>query len=74
MITVYFKEECGFSQKTLRASKADISVVGQREILTIRYMGDDDVIAQFDMNSVVGWTNYDYDYADDGSEANENDD
>lgn len=60
MITVYFEKECGFSQRTLNASKADISVVGQREILTIRNIGDD-AIAQFDMNSVIGWTNYDYD-------------
>lgn len=60
MITVYFERECGFSQRTLRAEKADISVVGQREILTIRDHFDNP-IAQFDMNSVVGWTNYDYD-------------
>ena len=60
MITVYFEKECGFSQRTLIAEKADISVVGQREILTIRDKFDD-AIAQFDMNSVIGWTNYDYD-------------
>ena len=60
MITVYLEKECGFSQRTLSAEKADISVVGQREILTIRNNWDD-AIAQFDMNSVVGWTNYDYD-------------
>lgn len=60
MITVYFEKECGFSQRTLRAEKADISVVGQREILTVRNYTDD-AIAQFDMNSVIGWTNYDYD-------------
>lgn len=57
MITVYLE---GFAQRTLRAEKADISVVGKREILTIRNISDD-AIAQFDMNSVVGWTNYDYD-------------
>lgn len=60
MITVYFEKECGFSQRTLRAEKAVIYVVGQREILTIKD-NFDDAIAQFDMNSVVGWTNYDYD-------------
>ena len=60
MITVYFERECGFSQRTLNAVKADISVVGQREILTVKN-SDDVAIAQFDMNGVVGWTNYDYD-------------
>ena len=49
MITVYFK---GFAQRTLRAVSADISVVGQREMLTIRDYCDN-AIAQFDMNSVV---------------------
>lgn len=60
MITVYFEKECGFSQRTLSAERADISVVGQREILTIRNNADI-AIAQFDMNGVIGWTNYDYD-------------
>lgn len=53
MITVYFERECGFSQRTLSAASADISVVGQREILTLRDYGDE-AIAQFDMNAVVG--------------------
>lgn len=67
MIIVYLE---GFAQRTLRAEKADISVVGQREILTVRNYADN-AIAQFDMNSVVGWTNYDYDYddTDDGGDA-----
>ncbi len=60
MITVYFEEVRGFSQRTLRAARADISVVGQREILTIRDYADN-AIAQFDMNAVVGWCNDDYD-------------
>ena len=68
MITVYFDRECGFSKKTLRASKADVSVVGQREILTIRDYGDN-AIAQFDMNSVVGWCNDDYDETDEEGDA-----
>lgn len=68
MITVYFEKECGFSQRTLSAEKADISVVGQREILTIRDRFDD-AIAQFDMNSVFGWCNDDYDTTDDGGDA-----
>lgn len=59
MITVYF-DGVGFSQKTLSAIKADISVIGQREILTIRDYADN-AIAQFDMNTVVGWCNDDYD-------------
>ena len=60
MITVYFVEVQCFSQRTLRAISADISVVGQREILTIRDYADN-VIAQFDMDAVVGWCNDDYD-------------
>ena len=60
MITVYFDEVQGFSQRTLRAVSVDISVVGQREILTIRGFNDN-AIAQFDMNAVVGWCNDDYD-------------
>ena len=62
MITVYFEKECGFSQRTFGAekAKADISVVGQREILTIRDFADN-AIAQFDMNYVVGWCNDYYD-------------
>lgn len=60
MITVYFERECGFSQRTLIAESADISVVGQREILTIRNTHGSE-IAQFDMNTVVGWCNDDYD-------------
>ena len=60
MITVYFERGCGFSKRTLKAERADISVIGQREVLTIRNNGDI-AIAQFDMNGVVGWTNYDYD-------------
>lgn len=63
MITVYFDNGCGFSQRTLRAAKADISVVGQREILTIRDYADN-AVAQFDMNTVVGWCNDDYDNTD----------
>lgn len=65
MITVYLE---GFAQRTLRAVKADISVVGQREILTIRdYV--DNAIAQFDMNAVVGWCNDDYDDTDNGGDT-----
>lgn len=60
MITVYFENGCGFSKRTVRAERADISVVGQREILTI-INGANNPIAQFDLNSVIGWTNYDYD-------------
>ena len=67
MIIVYF-DSVGFSQRTLRAAKADISVVGQREILTIRDYGDN-AIAQFDMNSVVGWCNDDYDDTDEEGDA-----
>lgn len=67
MITVYLEKECGFSQRTLNAKKADISVVDQREILTIRNHIDD-AIAQFDMNSVVGWCDYFYDNTDDGDD------
>ena len=65
MITVYFDKECGYSQITitLRAGKADISAVGQREILSIRDYADN-TIAQFDMNAVVGWCNDDYEYTD----------
>lgn len=63
MITVYFDNGCGFSQRTLRAVNADISVVGQREILTIRDYCDN-AIAQFDMNTVVGWCDDDYDETD----------
>ena len=59
MITVYF-DDVGFSQRTLIAESADISVVGQREILTIRNTHGSE-IAQFDMNAVVGWCNDDYD-------------
>lgn len=59
MITVYF-DGVGFSQRTLSAESADISVVGQREILSIRDYCEN-AIAQFDMNSVVGWCNDDYD-------------
>ena len=59
MITVYF-DGVGFPQRTLSAESADISVVGQREILTIKD-NFDNAIAQFDMNSVVGWCNDDYD-------------
>lgn len=68
MITVYFERECGFSKRTLRAVSADISVVGQREMLTIRDYCDN-AIAQFDMNGVVGWCNDDYDETDDGDDA-----
>lgn len=57
MITVYLE---GFAQRTLRAEKADISVVGKREILTIRD-AIDNPIAQFDMNTVIGWCNDAYD-------------
>ncbi len=64
MITVYLE---GFAQRTLRAAKADISVVGQREILTIRDYADN-AIAQFDMNSVIGWCNDDY-VEDDGGDT-----
>ena len=64
MINVYFKKECGFSPKTLNAESADVSAVGQREILTVKGAFDT-VIAQFDMNIVVGWANYDYEYDDD---------
>ena len=58
MITVYF-DGVGFSQRTLSAESADISVVGQREILTIRNTHGSE-IAQFDINAVVGWCNNDY--------------
>jgi len=67
MITVYF-DGVGFAQRTLRAVSADISVVGQREILTIRDYCDN-AIAQFDMNTVVGWCNDDYDETDDGGDT-----
>lgn len=59
MITVYF-DEVNFSEKSFNAIKADISQIGQREILTIRNSCDD-AIAQFDMNAVVGWCNDSYD-------------
>ena len=65
MITVYFDEVQGFSQRIFRALRADISVVGQREILTIRDYADN-AIAQFDMDAVVGWCNDDYDETVDG--------
>lgn len=65
MITVYLE---GFAQKTLSAAKADISVVGQREILTIRDYADN-AVAQFDMNTVVGWCNDDYDETDEEGDA-----
>ena len=68
MITVYFERECGFSQRTFSAVKADISVVGQREILTIRNNADI-AIAQFDMNGVIGWCNDDYDETDEEGDA-----
>lgn len=68
MITVYFDNGCGFSQRTLSAERADISVVGQREILTIRDYADN-AIAQFDMNSVIGWCNDTYDDTDDEGDA-----
>ena len=64
MITVYLE---GFSQRTLSAERADISVVGQREILTIRNTHGSE-IAQFDMNTVVGWCNDDYDETDEGDD------
>ena len=67
MITVYF-DGVGFSQRTLSAESADISVVGQREILTIRNTHGGE-IAQFDMNTVVGWCNDDYDETDDGGDT-----
>lgn len=63
MITVYF-DDVQFSQRTFDAEKADISAIGQREILTIRNCVDD-AIAQFDMNAVIGWCN---DYYDGGAE------
>jgi hypothetical protein len=66
MITVYFDRGCGFSQITLSAIRADVSVVGQREILTVSDYADG-AIAQFDMNAVVGWCNNDY-VEDDGGE------
>ena len=59
MITVYF-DGVNFSEKTFEAKKADISQIGQREILTIKN-NYDDAIAQFDMNAVVGWCNNGYD-------------
>lgn len=59
MITVYF-DGVGFPQRTLSAESADISVVGQREILTVSDYTDG-AIAQFDMNAVVGWCDDDYD-------------
>ena len=65
MITVYLE---GFAQRTLSAESADISVVGQREILTIRNTHGSE-IAQFDMNTVVGWCNDDYDETDDGGDT-----
>lgn len=67
MITVYF-DGVGFSQRTLSAESADISVVGQREILSIRDYADN-AIAQFDMNAVVGWCNDDYDETDEEGDA-----
>ena len=60
MITVDYEQDCGFSQRTLEAKMADISVIGQREILTIRD-AIDNPIAQFDMNTVIGWCNDAYD-------------
>lgn len=59
MITVYF-DEVNFSEKSFKATKADISQIGQREILTIKNSCDD-AVAQFDMNTVVGWCNDSYD-------------
>ena len=59
MITVYF-DGVEFSQRTFDVEKAEISAIGQREILTIRNCADV-AIAQFDMNCVVGWTNDVYD-------------
>lgn len=67
MITVYLE---GFAQRTLRAVNADISVIGQREILTIRDYCDN-AIAQFDMNAVVGWCNDDYEYTDEEGDKND---
>lgn len=63
MVTVFF--ESYFTQRTLRAETADISVVGKREILIVRDYADR-IIAQFDMNTVIGWCNDDYDDTDDG--------
>jgi hypothetical protein len=62
MITVYF-DDVDFSKKSFRGTRADISVVGQREILSIRDYADN-AIAQFDVNAVVGWCNDDYEYTD----------
>ena len=59
MITVYF-DEVDFSEKSFNATKAEITQIGQREILTIKN-NNDDAVAQFDMNAVIGWCNDGYD-------------
>lgn len=59
MITVYF-DDVDFSKKTFRGTRGDIVAIGNREILSIRDYADN-AIAQFDMNTVVGWCNEDYD-------------
>lgn len=60
MITVYFEEVDDFSEKSFNAAKAEITQVGQREILTVKNSYDD-AVAQFDMNTVIGWINSSYD-------------
>lgn len=59
MITVYF-DDVDFSEKSFNATKADISQIGQREILTIMN-NHESAVAQFDMNTVIGWCNDNYD-------------
>lgn len=63
MITVYF-EDVEFSEKSFDAAKADISQIGQREILTI-LTSHDNAVAQFDMNTVIGWCNDAYEEKED---------
>lgn len=62
MITVYF-DDVDFSKKSFRGRSGDIVVIGNREILSIRDYTDN-VIAQFDMNAVVGWCDDGYEYTD----------
>ena len=66
MITVYF-DGIKFSEKTFIAEKADIVAIGKREILNIKDSFDN-TIAQFDMNSVIGWCNVNRDCTDEESE------
>ena len=56
MITVYFH---GFATKSFKAYKADITSVGNRQILSLISISDN-VVAQFDMDNVIGWVDDDY--------------